>query len=77
VNVSLTKTREGVAIDISDNGRGAVLGGKSSMGHGLVGIRERTLMLGGRLETVSAPGGGFTLRVRIPLPGPEPAQERT
>jgi PAS domain S-box-containing protein len=67
VNVSLTRTEEGLALEIRDNGRGSELRDKPKLGHGLVGIRERTLLLGGRMEIASAPGEGFTLRVRIPL----------
>jgi PAS domain S-box-containing protein len=76
VNVSLARTDEGLAIVVNDNGRGAVLHDKPALGHGLVGIRERTLMLGGRMEIVSAPGEGFSLRVRIPLPAPESGGEQ-
>ena len=75
-NVSLARTDEGLAIVVNDNGRGAALRDKPALGHGLVGIRERTLMLGGRMEIVSAPGEGFSLRVRIPLPTPESAGEQ-
>ena len=70
-NVSLARTEEGLALEIRDNGRGIGLRDKPELGHGLVGIRERTLLLGGRMEIVSAPGEGFTLRVRIPLLVPE------
>lgn len=67
VNVSLTKTNEGIAMEIRDNGGGTELRDKPELGHGLVGIRERTLLLGGRMDIVSAPAEGFTLRLRIPL----------
>jgi signal transduction histidine kinase len=40
-----------------------------------VGIRERTLMLGGRMEIASAPGEGFSISIRIPLNVQEPAGE--
>jgi PAS domain S-box-containing protein len=67
VNVSLTTADEGLALEIRDNGGGTGLRDKPELGHGLVGIRERTLLLGGRMDIVSAPGEGFTLRLRIPL----------
>lgn len=67
VNVSLARTEEGLALEIRDNGSGTELRDNPELGHGLVGIRERTLLLAGRMEIVSAPGEGFTLRVRIPL----------
>ena len=75
VNVSLARTAEGLALDIRDNGCGTELRDKPDLGHGLVGIRERTLLLGGQMEIASAPGEGFTLRVRIPLLAPESAGE--
>lgn len=41
-------------------------------GHGLVGMRERLALYGGRLET-SRRGGRWTLRAHLPLPAPVPA----
>jgi len=34
---------------------------------GLVGMRERAQAFGGNVEITSVPGGGTTVRVRIPL----------
>ncbi|MCX7165296.1 MAG: PAS domain S-box protein [Rhodocyclales bacterium] len=76
VDVSLAGTEEGLALDIRDNGCGTELRDKPQLGHGLVGIRERTLLLGGRMEIISAPGDGFAIMVRIPLRGSEPAGEQ-
>jgi signal transduction histidine kinase len=36
-------------------------------GHGIAGMRERTALHGGSVEAGSSPGGGFTVRARIPL----------
>ena len=36
-------------------------------GHGLVGVRERASMLGGRFEAGRQPGGGFAVRVVLPV----------
>jgi len=77
VSVSLARTEDGLSLEISDNGCGTELRDKPQLGHGLVGIRERTLLLGGRMEIASAPGEGFTLRVRIPLLVPELSGELT
>jgi hypothetical protein len=41
----------------------AALGG----GHGIVGMRERVIMLGGGLETGPTDDGGFQVRATIPL----------
>jgi signal transduction histidine kinase len=55
-------------VEVTDDGRGPD-GGRP--GHGLIGMRERTALYGGRLETGPAPGGGF--RVAAVLPTGEPA----
>jgi signal transduction histidine kinase len=73
VKVSLLVNGEDLTLGISDNGRGRAVGDKPDLGHGLVGIRERTLMLGGRMEISSAPGEGFSISIRIPLNVREPA----
>lgn len=57
---------------VRDDGRGfdpAVLvpGSADPSGWGLVGIRERALLLGGRCDIETAPGAGTTVRVCVPL----------
>jgi signal transduction histidine kinase len=39
-----------------------------TVGHGLVGMRERVSMLGGRLRTGPRPSGGFEVTAALPLP---------
>jgi signal transduction histidine kinase len=39
-------------------------------GFGLVGIRDRVALAGGRLELTSAPGAGTDLRAFLPVPAP-------
>jgi len=61
-----------VTLTVSDNGpgRGAPAGdggsGDAPDGFGLLGLRERARQLGGRVETATAPGAGFTLTVVLP-----------
>jgi signal transduction histidine kinase len=40
----------------------------STVGHGLVGMRERVSMLGGRLRSGPRPSGGFEVTATLPLP---------
>lgn len=53
---------------IEDNGRAAASGAAGS-GHGLVGMRERVVALGGRLEAGTRAAGGFRVSMALPLPG--------
>ena len=57
--------RDEVELDISDDGRGD--GAAPSGGHGIVGMRERVSVYGGRIETGSRPGGGYAVNVRLPF----------
>jgi signal transduction histidine kinase len=62
---------KGVCMEIRDDGHGfdpasVVPAEDGESGIGLVGMRERLLLLGGRLEIESAPGGPTTVRARLP-----------
>ena len=59
----------GVVLEISDDGAGFDTGG-SFPGHlGLRTMAERAAHIGGRLDVVSAPGAGTTVRVTAPTAG--------
>jgi signal transduction histidine kinase len=60
----------GVDIEVLDDGRGGTI--LTGSGHGIVGMRERALLLGGRLDASPRPGGGFHVVAHLPL-GQEPA----
>jgi signal transduction histidine kinase len=57
-----------LGLEIRDDGRG---GEGSSVGSGLVGMRERVALLGGNLAVGPQPGGGFRVAAEIPI-GEEP-----
>lgn len=54
-----------LTITVTDDGRG---GAKPVPGHGLAGLQERALGLGGTLEISSPKGGPTVLIARLPLP---------
>jgi len=60
----------GVDIEVLDDGRGGTI--LTGSGHGIVGMRERALLLGGRLDVGPRPAGGFHVVAHLPL-GQEPA----
>jgi signal transduction histidine kinase len=65
---------QALEVQVSDDGRGTVdPNGRAEVdGHGLIGMRERVALFGGRLEVGTRPGGGFLVAARLPLDGGEP-----
>lgn len=53
-----------VRLQIRDNGIGTAV--SPSSGFGLLGLSERVHLLGGRLQTETAPGNGFKLVITLP-----------
>lgn len=52
-------------IEVRDNGRGSATNG--GLGHGLIGIRERVMIYGGKMTAGTSVDGGFVLTTRLPL----------
>jgi signal transduction histidine kinase len=69
-----------LSILVEDDGIGPAGGdpggpGAPGEGHGILGMRERAVALGGALRVGARPGGGFQVRVTLPAPAlPDPAQ---
>jgi two-component system, NarL family, sensor histidine kinase UhpB len=76
VRLELESTGEELRLTIQDNGVGFVNANRSRKpgSFGLLGIRERVLMLGGHLSVGNSPEGGARLVVRVPQVQP-PAPE--
>jgi signal transduction histidine kinase len=56
-----------VTIEITDDGTGQTGHQPTAGGHGLAGMRERAAIFGGQFHAGPRPGGGFTVRARLPL----------
>ncbi|AEF23894.1 PAS domain-containing sensor histidine kinase [Pseudomonas fulva] len=76
VTVRLELQGDSLCLSISDDGRGFDPAGVRADSFGLVGMRERVLMLGGQLNLDSRPGEGTLLRVRVPLSECDPMIEQ-
>lgn len=74
VRVQMAQTSEALSVTVRDDGVGFNSTTGRQPGHGLTGIAERAALLGGRLEIVSAPMAGTTLRVVVPT---EAARQRS
>ena len=55
-----------VVLEARDDGRGAE---RATPGNGMLGMRERLAAHGGSLQVETAPGTGFTIRLRLPMDG--------
>jgi len=69
VTVSLTTSGDRLILEITDNGKGiatAQINDATSLG--LIGMRERALLLNGRVTVTGAVGHGTTVRVEMPYP---------
>jgi len=68
VHVGIAYEPEAIAIEITDDGRGAVssLSG-SGAGNGLIGMRERVDIYGGAVTAGPQAGGGYRVRALLPV----------
>ncbi|MCQ3978723.1 MAG: hypothetical protein DPW09_35320 [Anaerolineae bacterium] len=66
--ISLTAAERQVHLIVRDDGRGFDLKEISQTGLGLLGMRERVIMVAGAFTVESTPGAGTTITATIPLP---------
>ena len=69
VSILLERDAGDLLLSVADNGRGITDGeiaAQSSLG--LLGMRERALLLGGQLSISGQPGKGTTITLQLPLP---------
>jgi len=68
VRVRIGRSCGALTIDVVDDGRGC-RPREDGGGRGLIGMRQRVALYGGRIDVGSQPGGGFSINVVIPLEG--------
>ncbi|MGN6377409.1 MAG: sensor histidine kinase [Gaiellales bacterium] len=65
-HVSIHYRPQSIEIEVTDDGAGRADTSRNG-GHGLVGMRERVALYGGRITATGLPGGGFTVHVTLPV----------
>jgi signal transduction histidine kinase len=66
-DVRLDITSDGIAVEVTDTGRGPAKAAAGS-GFGLLGMRERVALLNGSFTAGPRPGGGFRIAADLPVP---------
>jgi signal transduction histidine kinase len=65
VEVRVSWLREAVEVEVLDDGDGSAAS-PAAQGNGLIGMRERAALYGGRVEAGERAGGGFRVAAHIP-----------
>ena len=68
VNVGLEKNNGHIILKITDNGKGFDTSRTTRKTLGLLGMKERTEMMGGEYQITSKPGEGTVVEVKVPVP---------
>jgi signal transduction histidine kinase len=66
-SVRVRYSADSLELEIVDDGAGERQAPIAPGGHGLVGMRERVALYGGRLDAGRRPSGGFAVRVLLPI----------
>jgi signal transduction histidine kinase len=70
VRASVRTTDGELVVEVLDDGSPSLAATNGHLGHGLLGMRERTALYGGELHAGPRAQGGFGVRARIPLEAP-------
>lgn len=66
--VSLLQNQNNLILTIKDNGKGFDAENTKKKTLGLLGMKERTLMIGGEYKITGTPGHGTSVEVTVPMP---------
>jgi signal transduction histidine kinase len=69
VTVTLRRDDDTLSVEVLDDGAGSATTGPARDGHGISGMRERALALGGAFEAGPVAGGGWRVAASLPLSG--------
>jgi signal transduction histidine kinase len=69
VSVTLRRSDDTLSVEVVDDGAGAPAPASAADGHGITGMRERALALGGTFEAGPVKGGGWRVAATLPLSG--------
>lgn len=70
VAIRLNRLSDGLTMTIVDNGKGIGIDNQIGIHTlGLLGMRERTRLIGGQLEIQESPGGGTAVKLSVPIDG--------
>ncbi len=72
--VRLSWEPEQLRLEILDDGPEAAASPSEGAGRGLVGMRDRASLVGGRVEAGPRVGGGYAVRAWLPLSPPPPSE---
>ena len=65
VEVHVSRAGDMIEVLVQDDGRGFDTGDATN-GFGVIGMRERAVLVGGAVDLVSAPGAGTSIRAALP-----------
>jgi signal transduction histidine kinase len=66
VDVRIRRMDDAIAVEVLDAGP-SLNGNEPGVGHGLIGMRERSVLYGGKLEAGPNRDGGFDVKATLPL----------